>query len=257
MPINRNDYNFDTDDDDIFFLDDESYDSKYDYDDYDDDDDEDTYIDFEYDEEYDNNNTYYANGEQYFYDQETKSYKTRKQFLVSELISYAKIFVVAFIIAILFTKFIIINAVVPSGSMKNTIQVGDRLIGLRLAYIFSEPQRGDIIIFKFPDDETQNYVKRVIGIPGDVIQIIEGELYVNGELQHESYIAEDMSYNSTEQVYIVPEDSYFVLGDNRNYSDDSRLWKTTNYVPRENILAKVLFRYFNVETKKLDFTIID
>ena len=77
---------------------------------------------------------------------------------------------------VIFTQYIIVNAEVPTGSMKNTIMEGDRLIGFRLSYLFSKPERGDVIIFKYPDDEKQNFVKRVIGIPGDVVQIIHGKV---------------------------------------------------------------------------------
>lgn len=250
MAINRNDYNFDTDDDDILILDDESYENRYDFTPSDDSDDEEAYIDFEDaydDEDYDDEE----------YESPASAYERRKQFIISEIISYIKIVAAAFIIAFFFTKFIIINATVPTGSMRTTIMEGDQLIGLRLAYTFSEPQRGDVVIFKFPDNENENYVKRIIGIPGDVIQIINGQLYVNSELAVEEYIAEPMNINTTDEVYIVPEDSYFVLGDNRNHSHDSRAWSTTHYVPRKNILAKVLFKYYNKETKQIVFQVID
>lgn len=174
---------------------------------------------------------------------------------VLELLSYVKIIVAAILIAFIFTQYVIVNAQVPTGSMKNTIMEGDRLIGFRLSYIFSKPQRGDIVIFKFPDDETENYVKRIIGIPGDVIQIKEGHVYVNGELSTEDYIREEMIDNGLEQIFVVPEDSYFMLGDNRNGSSDSRFWKNT-YVKRNKILAKVIFRYFDGENKRLDFSLI-
>ena len=95
----------------------------------------------------------------------------KQESIGQEILSYIKILAVAIIVAFLFTRFIIVNAQVPSGSMENTILTGDRLIGFRLAYLFHEPERGDIVIFKYPDDESQNFVKRVIGIPGDVIQI--------------------------------------------------------------------------------------
>lgn len=180
---------------------------------------------------------------------------TQKPTLLSELISYIKIFIIAFIIAFIFTRFVIINARVPTGSMKNTIMEDDKLVGLRLAYLFSEPKRGDIIIFKFPLDESQNFIKRVIGVPGDVVQIMNGSVYVNGELLEEDYLLEPMISTSENSVYIVPEDCFFVLGDNRNDSQDSRYWEKNGvpspYVHKDKILAKALFRYYNGETKKL------
>ncbi len=180
---------------------------------------------------------------------------TRKPTLLSELISYIKIFIIAFIIAFISTRYVIINTRVPTGSMKNTIMEEDKLVGFRLAYVFSEPKRGDIIIFKYPLDESQKFIKRVIGVPGDVVQIMNGSVYVNGELLEEDYLLEPMIATSENSVYIVPEDCYFVMGDNRNDSRDSRYWKKEGvpapYVHKDKILAKALFRYYNGETKKL------
>lgn len=76
-------------------------------------------------------------------------------------------------------NYVIINATVPTGSMEHTIEPGDDLFGLRLAYQFSEPKRGDIVIFRFPDDETQKYVKRVIGLPGEKVTIEDAKIYIN------------------------------------------------------------------------------
>lgn len=189
-------------------------------------------------------------------DQDKKSSpKNIKRFIIKEILSYIKILVIAALIALIFTKFVIINAQVPTGSMENTINVNDRLIGFRLAYLFSEPQRGDIIIFKYPDDETQNFVKRVIGTPGDVVEITEGKVYVNGVELVEDYIKEAMIDDGTSQTYIVPEDSYFVLGDNRNSSKDSRYWDTTSYVTKDEILAKVIFKYYDGDKAKPTFSL--
>ena len=139
--------------------------------------------------------------------------------------------------------------------MENTILTGDRLIGFRLAYLFHEPERGDIVIFKYPDDESQIFVKRVIGIPGDVIQISNGHVYVNGEQLEENYLREPMNNDGEELTYVVPADSYFMLGDNRNNSKDSRYW-TNTFVSKDKIIAKVSFRYFNVRTKRFTFSFI-
>ncbi len=181
--------------------------------------------------------------------------KNNKESIVQEILSYVKILAVAIIVAFLFTRFIIVNAQVPSGSMENTILTGDRLIGFRLAYLFHEPERGDIVIFKYPDDESQNFVKRVIGVPGDVINIKNGHVYVNGEMLEEDYIREPMNSDGEDLTYVVPSGSYFMLGDNRNNSKDSRYW-TNTFVSKDKIIAKVSFRYFNVKTKKLSFSFI-
>jgi len=131
------------------------------------------------------------------------------KFILSEAFSFIKIVVFAAIIALLCTNFIIINAEVPSGSMRDTIWEGDRLFGFRLAYKFSEPKRGDVIIFKYPDNESENY--------------------------------------------IVPDGCYFMLGDNRNNSKDSRYW-TNTYVKKEKIIAKVLIRYYSGEKGRISFS---
>lgn len=232
MSAYRDDFNYDTEEDDgIEFLNDDPYDAT---------------LDFEEEERFepDVRSDYVA--------PDPVSKNTKRSSVVSEIFSYVKIILIAVIIAFIFTRYIVVNAQVPTGSMKNTIMEGDRLIGFRLAYAFSSPQRGDIIIFKWPDDETQNYVKRVIGTPGDVVQIIHGVVYVNGEALEEPYLMEKMTDNETELTYVVPKDCYFVMGDNRNTSQDSRYWENT-YVTRKKILAKVMFRYFSGTSHSLDF----
>lgn len=213
-------------------------------------------IEFLYDEPYeasleDEDDTVYSNTSSYPKSSSRPPRETAPG-IISEIFSYVKIILVAVVIAFVFTRYIVVNAQVPTGSMKNTIMEGDRLIGFRLSYTFGSPKRGDIIIFKYPDDETQNYVKRVIGTPGDVVQIIHGQVYVNGEALDEPYLLEPMTDNETELTYIVPEDCYFVLGDNRNVSLDSRYWNNT-YVARSKILAKVMFRYFSGTSHTVNF----
>ena len=142
-------------------------------------------------------------------------------------------------------NYVIINADVPTGSMENTIMPGDRLIGNRLAYLKEGPQRGDIIIFKYPDDETQLYVKRVIGLPGETVTIREGEIYVDDEMLPlaEPYLKESWTVATGDYVFEVPEDSYLVLGDNRNDSWDARYW-TNTYVHRDKILGEAVVVYW-------------
>ena len=207
-------------------------------------------------------NTYDDNDDYDDYDDEpldsSKDYQSSKgffSFLFSEVLSLVKIVVIAVVFALVFTNFIIINAEVPSGSMRDTIWEGDRLFGFRLAYKFSEPKRGDIIIFKFPDDETQNYVKRVIGLPNDIVQIKNGRVYINGEELDEPYIKDYILDDGETYTYIVPEDSYFMLGDNRNNSKDSRYWVNT-FVKKEKIVAKVVVRYYSGEKSKIDFSLV-
>ena len=165
-----------------------------------------------------------------------------------ELLSWIQVLVTAALIAFVIDRYIIANSQVPTGSMETTIMPGDRVIGSRLSYKFGEPERGDIAIFIYPDDEKRGiktyYVKRVIGMPGDTIDIIDGKIYINGSDTplDEPYLHEEMEAEPP-QHYEVPEDSYFMMGDNRNYSNDSRRWKN-KYVARDKLVAKVLFQYF-------------
>lgn len=157
---------------------------------------------------------------------------------------WVKIIISAALIAFVLNTFIIANSRVPSGSMETTIMTKDRVIGSRLAYLFDDPQRGDIVIFKFPDDESIHYVKRVIGLPGDTVDIVDGHVYLNGSDTplEEPYIREPM-IPEPPMHFEVPGDSYFMMGDNRNYSSDARRWEHT-YVKKDKLTAKVLFRYY-------------
>lgn len=164
-----------------------------------------------------------------------------------EILEWVKIVVSAAMIAFVLNTFIIANSEVPSGSMERTIMTGDRVIGSRLSYRFEDPERGDIAIFRFPDNEKIYYVKRIIGMPGETVDIVDGQVYITGTdgetiLLEEPYLKEEMAPEAP-MHFEVPEDSYFMMGDNRNYSLDARRWKNT-YVKREKLIAKVLFRYY-------------
>ena len=165
---------------------------------------------------------------------------------VKELFSFLTSFIVAVIIAMLVQRFIIINANIPSGSMENTIMTGDRVIGNRLAYLFGEPERGDIVIFKYPDDESQLFVKRVIGLPGETVVIEDAKVYIDGELLEEGYLKEKWIIDDGPYTYVVPEDCYFVMGDNRNNSKDSRYW-TNTYVQDDQLLGEAVFCYWPLQ----------
>jgi len=162
-----------------------------------------------------------------------------------EIISWIQIIVAAVAIALVLNNFVIANSRVPTGSMEKTIMAKSRVIGSRLSYITSDPKRGDVVIFHFPDDPTGKmyYVKRVIGLPGETVNIVDGKVYINGSDTplDEPYLAEPMegSYGP----YTVPEGGYFMLGDNRNNSQDARFWQN-KYVAKDKIIAKVLFSYY-------------
>lgn len=156
-------------------------------------------------------------------------------------------FTLAITIAVVFVikNYIIINASVPTGSMENTIMPGDNLFGYRLAYLMDEPERGDVIFFYFPDDESQKYVKRIIGLPGEKVSIRDGYIYINDSETplEEEYLKETWTMGTGPFEFEVPEDSYLVLGDNRNSSQDARYWANP-YVTKEKIIGKAIFTYF-------------
>lgn len=166
---------------------------------------------------------------------------------LKEAISFMTPIVIALIVAILLKTFIFANAVVPTGSMINTIQEGDRIIASRLAYINEDPKRYDVIIFHYPDDESQLFVKRIIGMPGETINIKNGIVYITDVNGNTAEARSDFVTNCVPTgdfgPYTVPLGSYFVMGDNRNDSWDARYWKKKN-VEKKKIIGKVKFRYF-------------
>ena len=171
--------------------------------------------------------------------------KEEKTSPLKEALSWVLTFAAAILVALVLKNFVIINATVPTGSMENTIMPGDDLFGFRLAYQFSEPKRGDIIIFKYPDDEEEKYVKRIIGLPGETVRISNAKVYIDDSetpLQEE-YLKDEWTVATGPFEFKVPEGCYFVMGDNRNDSWDARYWDNT-YVAREKIIGKAEWVYF-------------
>lgn len=164
----------------------------------------------------------------------------KKPSRIKEIFSWIMTIVLAVVAAKVINNYVILKAEVPTGSMENTIQVDDCIMGLRIAYLFSEPERGDIVIFPWPDDPEITYVKRIIGLPGETVEIKDGCVFIDGIALEEDYLKEEMRGNYG--PYEVPEGCYFMMGDNRNSSADSRRWENT-YLKREDIEAKVIFRY--------------
>ena len=167
----------------------------------------------------------------------------KKTSVKREIMEWIIVIEVAVILAVVLNMFLIVNAVIPSASMETTIMTGDRIFGNRLAYVKNDPVRGDIVIFKFPDDEKQLFIKRLIGMPGDALEMKDGIIYINGEALDEPYLA-TIPYGDYGPV-TVPEGAYFVMGDNRNNSADSRYWKQP-FVYRDKILGKAVFCYFPI-----------
>jgi signal peptidase I len=209
---------------------------------------------------------------------------------------FIRLLVHAGIIALVIRTFLFQPFNIPSGSMKATLLVGDYLFVSKYSYgyshyslplspnlfsgrigAFSKPDRGDIVVFRLPKDDTTDYIKRVIGLPGDKIQMIDGVLHINAQpvkreriedfLDEEegrrptrvrrwretlpngvSYTTLDLPYNlqsDNTEVYEVPPDNYFMMGDNRHNSTDSR-FPQVGYVPFENIVGRAQLIFFSV-----------
>ncbi|MGN0963512.1 MAG: signal peptidase I [Clostridia bacterium] len=153
-------------------------------------------------------------------------------------------FVLAVLIAIILKFFIIDSCKILSESMASTLNTNDRIIVFKLAYSFEEPERGDIIIFEPPAemDEGADFIKRIIGLPGETVEVRAGEgVYINGEFLEEPYIEEIPNYDFGPVT--VPENSYIVFGDNRNRSADSHYWSYP-YITFDDIDGKAILRYF-------------
>ena len=142
--------------------------------------------------------------------------------------------------------FLVINALsarvrVENVSMKPTLQPGEFLLVNRVAHKLGEPDIGHIVVFHAPGGSELDYIKRVIGLPGDEVRVEAGTVFVNDQPLYESYIAEQPNYTGS---WTVPSESYFVLGDNRNNSSDSHLW---GFVPEEDLVGRALLIYWPLD----------
>lgn len=200
---------------------------------------------------------------------------------------YFESLVVTVILALFGTTFVIQAFKIPSSSMEDSLLIGDHLMVDKLAYApptrwmagvlpYHDIRRGDIVVFKYPINPATHFVKRVIGLPGDRIRIVRRQVIVNGRMLDEGYKvhktgtiedyrdnfpgpllgpvlpqwAEDLPSHVKDGWLVVPEGHYFVMGDNRDFSSDSRYW---GWVPRENILGKPLVIYWSLESTSKDY----
>ena len=160
-----------------------------------------------------------------------------------EIISWIIVVVGAVFFSFVLTRCVIVHANVPTGSMMDTVPEKSRVVGNRLAYLFGEPERFDVVAFLYPDDESQIFLKRIIGLPGETLEIVDGKVYINNsdEPLDDSFIREQSHDNWG--PFIIPDGCYFMMGDNRTNSHDSRFWQHT-FVDRDKILGKVFFSYY-------------
>jgi signal peptidase I len=178
---------------------------------------------------------------------------------VRRLLEYAAVVAVAVLVALAVQAWLVKPYRIPSESMLDTLRPGDRVLVNRAVYHLRDPHRGDVIVFRYPDDPDVVFIKRIVGVPGDVLEVRDGRLYVNGERPGEPYVhrtagradptvAQAAIAGSTlhdpwslAEPYRVPAGEYFVMGDNRTDSDDSRDWGT---VPRTAIVGEGLATYW-------------
>ncbi len=181
---------------------------------------------------------------------------------------YAESIIIAILIALFIRAFIVQAFKIPSGSMEPTLLIGDHLLVNKFAYgiklplvdqkvlVFNEPEREDIIVFIFPKDKSKDFIKRVVGVPGDTVEIRRKKIYINGKIWHDSHGV----YRDSEVTSLVPRDNFgpvvvppdqvFVMGDNRDHSYDSRFW---GFVPFDQIKGKAWILYWSWDSasKKL------
>lgn len=157
-----------------------------------------------------------------------------------------QIIAIALALALLIRAFVAEPRYIPSDSMLPTLEVGDRLVVEKISYHFRSPATGEIVVFDPPQQlqiqgyaKDQAFIKRVIGTPGQTVQVQNGKVYLNGTPLKENYIAEPPAY-SMEPVR-VPEDQLFVMGDNRNNSNDSHVW---GFLPKHNVIGHACFRFW-------------
>jgi signal peptidase I len=199
--------------------------------------------------------------------------------LASKLYENLKSLAIALALALLIRTFLIQSFHIPSGSMIPTLLIGDFILVDKVTYRFREPERGDVVVFHFPLNEEVYYIKRIVGVPGDRVQVKEGKLFINGKpckyqpAGSYSYVENGKAYEGklfyeflprkgsvkkhlilktgaqgdNTQVFVVPKDKYFMMGDNRNNSYDSRYW---GFVDRSKIVGIARIIFFSWDSDK-------
>lgn len=177
---------------------------------------------------------------------ELNSDKKQKTVLY-EILLFIRDLALILIIFGLFTTFIADRTSVIGDSMEPHIHNGDFIVLNKLTYRFSEPKRFDIVVFPY-NNSGSNYIKRIIGLPGEIIEIKDGKVYINNEVLKDNYAMEDIVFNGN-QTYplIIPEGEYFLMGDNRNDSSDSR-YKDVGTIPRKKIIGKAGIRIWPIKS---------
>lgn len=175
-----------------------------------------------------------------------KTCAAAKPSTVQSLFSWARDLVLSVVIAAVVILFLYQPVKVEGTSMMPALEDQERIFINKFVYSFGwgEIVRGDMVVFWYPADPSKSYIKRVIGLPGDTVEVVQGTVYVNGHALTESYVPEEYRDRSSMPARVVPPASYFVLGDHRSSSNDSRNWGA---VPRRYIYGKAVFVYWPLE----------
>ncbi|MFN0168984.1 MAG: signal peptidase I [Bryobacteraceae bacterium] len=178
--------------------------------------------------------------------EETKSSTTSNRTAALLALSWLRDLGVSFLLAIILVVFIYQPVKVEGTSMMPALTDQERIFINKFTYRFGidEVERGDMVVFWFPGDRSKSYIKRVIGLPGDSVEIREGAVYVNGQALREEYVPEEYRDHQSLPLVTVPAGQYYVLGDHRTSSNDSRSWGT---VERQFIYGKAVFVYWPIE----------
>jgi signal peptidase I len=164
--------------------------------------------------------------------------------LMRELRGWVKDISLGVVIAILMVVFLYQPVKVEGTSMQPELIDQERIFVNKFVYHFEEIHRGDIVVFWYPKDPSKSFIKRVVGVPGDLVSVRGGRVYINGQLLEERYVPRGYQDSDSYPSVQVKEGYYYVLGDHRNASNDSRSW---GLVPRKYIYGKAVFRYWPVE----------
>ncbi len=177
---------------------------------------------------------------------------------------YAESIVIAILLALVIRTYVVQAFKIPSGSMEDTLLIGDHLLvskfiyGTKLPFTdtqvlkLRDPQRGDVIVFEYPEDPRKDFIKRIVGVPGDVVEGKDKQVFVNGKLyetpqavhKEAEIIPKEQNPRDTFGPVVVPENSYFVMGDNRDRSYDSRFWK---FVRRDQLKGLAFIKYWSID----------
>ena len=163
--------------------------------------------------------------------------------LAFELKSWSRDILLAIAIAIFIVIFVVQPVKVEGTSMQPQLADQDRIFVNRFIYRFKEIDRGEVVVFWYPKDQTKSFIKRIIGVPGDSVEIRRGAVFINGELIDEPYLKPEFRDSQSYNNVVVPDGKYFVLGDHRDSSNDSRSW---GFVDESLIYGKAIFSYWPV-----------